>query len=666
MKKFNDQYGKIINKFCYKLKSESPVEWAENNRVMTSDVSNFAGKFSYSRNPYMAEIVNHLLPTSPARKIAIMKGAQIGVSTCVLENGIGWIIRNSPANTLLASADSDLVKEQMESKIDNMIENSGLRPFIRPNIQKKRNARTGDTNLSKEFPGGRLYARSVQNAGKWRQTSFKYGFIDDFEAANRTDSREGSVVDLINQRFASFGNSHKIFYISTPALKVTSNIEPLYLEGDQRKYMMPCPLCGEYIPFVFQHRQDREIMGIVWDIDEKNRLIEGSVRYRCQECKGEFYEAENKAKMLSAGKWIPTAEPSEPGFFSYHISALYAAPGMFTWDHYVRMFLKAHYKNDKGKLKTFANVVLGETWEDKGKTVRANKISKNIRPYSIGVVPNELSIRDGNGEIVLITIGADLNGLCMGYNSGYNDGRLDYEVLAHSKSGATYSIDAGSIGTFQNKKDTEGRKLWSYHPGGENNIWEEFNKVIHKEYFSENGRKFNIGAVCVDSGAFAPIVYAFCELNSSLCFAVKGETETQIIRYAQDTISVKQSKDQGNLILVKTNKIKNEISEYMKLEWPEGISQPPGFMNYPISDGEKYTMKGYFKEYEGEEKKLDYTKDGKPTGYRWQKRTLSSRNHFWDCRVYAMAAKDIVLMFASKELKMPYLSWSQFCEIISN
>jgi hypothetical protein len=48
---------------------------------------------------------------------------------------------------------------------------------------------------------------------------------------------------------------------------------------------------------------------------------------------------------------------------------------------------------------------------------------------------------DGNGRIVLLTCAADMNGKV-------DDARLDFEIVAWAKSGASYSICHGSIGTF--------------------------------------------------------------------------------------------------------------------------------------------------------------------------------------------------------------------------
>ena len=67
------------------------------------------------------------------------------------------------------------------------------------------------------------------------------------------------------------------------------------------------------------------------------------------------------------GEWRPTASPSKVGFYSYHISSLYAPHGMYDWEHYVNDWIDAHPLNEPRKehlYKTFVNVVLGECYED--------------------------------------------------------------------------------------------------------------------------------------------------------------------------------------------------------------------------------------------------------------------------------------------------------------
>ena len=108
--------------------------------------------------------------------------------------------------------------------------------------------------------------------------------------------------------------------------------------------------------------------------------------------------------MNLEGQWKPTAIPSTKDHYSYHISALYAPVGMYDWKHYVEQYIKANPPDaptDIKKLQTFYNVVLGRTWEERGKQIKVDKLSLNANRYEFDTVPNELSIRDGNRDIIL-------------------------------------------------------------------------------------------------------------------------------------------------------------------------------------------------------------------------------------------------------------------------
>ena len=87
-----------------------PSEWAEQNRFMTSDVSAMEGMYTFNNSPYVREIVDFLSPSNPYRILAIMKGAQLGLSTGFIENGIGWIISQQPGNVLCLVGHDDLVE----------------------------------------------------------------------------------------------------------------------------------------------------------------------------------------------------------------------------------------------------------------------------------------------------------------------------------------------------------------------------------------------------------------------------------------------------------------------------------------------------------------------------------------------------------------------------
>lgn len=664
-KLLSDALHKLVDEISIQFVDIKPSEWAEQNRTMGSDETSRPGKFSYAYTPYLKEVADCLSENHPARVIAVMKGAQIGFSTGVIENGLGWIIGQSPGNTLFLSGHQDLSEEAMNGKIDKMIDSCGLRPLIRPNVLRKRNQRTGDTSKSKEFPGGSLTAGSANNHKLLRQRSVRYGFIDDFDSAKKSSTDSGNTRTLIQQRFAAYYDKMKLFYISTPELKETSNIEPVFLLGDQRRYFVPCPCCGEYIPFYWEtdlENGQKGKAGVTWRV-ENGKLLPETVGYICQKC-GDFFDDSRKLDIIKAGEWRPTAEPSEVGYYSYHISCLYAPPGMYDWTYYVRQYLEANPPggNRKEDLhKTFINLCLGETYEPQSRTLSANALQKQTRGYEIGVIPEAISIEDGNGKIVLVTCACDLNG------TEY-DARLDYQVVAWSETGSSYNIKHGSIGTFVPRETQlavkKDRERWSYDLGRQLNVWKEFDIVLNTVFNTDTGRRMKIFVTGVDTGFHRNYAYAWLDKTNFNAFGLKGKDKDKYFRPNKDITKWSFAKERSNLYLVEVSRYKDDLADIMNLKWVRGEGfQPPGFMNFPQPGGGLYGFENFFEHFEAEHR----TANDKGEVI-WKKKNSSVQNHQYDCHIYNMALVDILIGLTKRDLpkdqKDLHFGWAELVKII--
>ena len=669
----NEKAFEFLKSINTKVSRISPSEFAEQNRVMGTSESRWSGKYSFDITPYLREVVDCMMPDVPVTDIAVMKGAQIGFSTGVIENAIAWIISQYPANTLLMAADDDAVKLAIAQKIDPAIDSCGIGHLIgvQKNISGRANKRTGDTIKAKEFPGGRLYAYSVKNASKMRQFSAKYCFLDDLDSGKATDEKEGSLVKLVDGRTTTFGDTRKVYYISTPIIKQASIIEPMFLKGDQRYYNVPCPNCGEFIPLHWSLDVDKDIhesgkAGIVYDVDQKtNSIIPGSVFYRCQSC-GKNIDERNKYDMNLKGFWKPTAIPSKPSFRSYHISSLYAPPGAISWEAMAQEWLDCWPKDLGGKpdianLKTFKNIRLGQTFEDRSKSNDASKLAMNTRDeYQIGVVPQQLSMEDGNGQIVMITVACDLNGTI-------DDARLDYLVVGWSETGTSYAIDHGSIGTYngrKTKKDDE-REIMSYRNEVRNNVWDRFYEDVVNKWWEcdDGGDPMRALITTVDTGYHTNFAYAFIEQYPQRVYGVKGQTDKYTM-FDDNTPFYKESATRKDLYILDVNKYKDVLSDRMALHWHnyEG-EQPYGFMNFPQPKEGKFTAK-FFNHYAGEVKKFKLNTDGSAVGSLWSKKYSSVDNHFWDCDVYNMAARDIFVYLYCTYEKVKKPTWNTFVRMV--
>lgn len=644
-----------------------PSDWVEQNRVMTPDVSPIPGRFSYDNSPYIKELIDCLATDHPAKIVAVMKGAQIGFSTGLIEGGIGWIISQNPGNIMFNVGHDELVEEAI-TKVDRMIDACGIRHLIRPSVKRAKNMKTGDTNRRKEFPNGYLVC-GVPNHKLYRNRSIQYGFIDDFEAAKGKTKQAGDTTQMIEQRFAAYKYKMKLFYISTPELKQGSNIEPVYELGDKRKYFIPCPCCGEFIDLHWSIKVENseEMGGITWKLDENNRIVPGSVGYVCQKC-GDFFKDTNKDELLRKGEWRPTDIPKREGYYSYQISSLYAPTYMYDWGDYVEKYLMACPPGqpiNEDLYKTFINLCLGETYEEVTHSPKANRLQMNIRNYEVGTIPDSISMADGNGKIMLLTCACDLNGVV-------DDARLDYEIVGWSESGASYGITHGSIGTFViregAKKEKPDRPRWTYDHHRANSVWFEMDKILDTIFTSDvGGRKMKVFFTGVDTGHYSEYAYPYVDNNNRFITCLKGDSEVYLkvnpVGINQSMRSFKIGQERTNLYLVKGNKVKDDLSARIGLSWSEGDGkQPPGFMNFPSPSGGKYQFKNYFQHYESEHKIPKKDALGMVTGMRWEKRNTIVQNHFWDVCCYNMVLVEIYMHILGVENGRKDFTWKEYCD----
>jgi len=318
----------------------------------------------------------------------------------------------------------------------------------------------------------------------------------------------------------------------------------------------------------------------------------------------------------------------------------------------------------------FFNQVLAQTWEDKGRSVDSLKIAKNTRNYPVGIFPDELSKKDGNGPIILLTCAVDLNGKT-------DDARLDYEVIGWTKNLTTYSVDHGSMGNFQRSsamraaeakdhaKREEERVRYTYRENQTNNVWDIFeNDVLNRIWTSEGKRKTKITFTGIDVGHFTKHAKSFVAKNLLRC-GLKGRDESKFTSLEMKKKYYVKSEDQANLYHVLGTHVKDDLADNMELEWNEesGVEQPAGFMNFPEPSQGKYTIKSYFREYEGEERKVELSNDNKVVGARWVKKHSSSINHFLDCRVYNMVMQKIATELLCKRMKIE-VSWDLLCNYL--
>ena len=630
-----------ISELTAKRNFLSPADYVESVRYMSKDLTPFPGKFSFKLFPYFVEIVNCFSPDCPIHKVYVMKGNQLGATTAILETVMLYGIGANPSPMLYVLPDESMAKLAMDTKIDRMIDDSGLRGKIAAQTKKAAGARnTGDTSFKKEFKGGYLHAVGGRSGNRFRNFSYKIILVDELDGMSERIKGEGTMEDLAIARSDAYPNTRKIYFGSTPTVEQTSKIFRLYKSGDQRKYFVPCKYCGEMqeLQWAVWDEDHHQIGGIVWENDENFQPKLETVGYECPFCH-KIMKNYDKAIIMEKGEWRATSLSEEKDARSYHISPIYNPPGMLSWEDLVSLWAKAwDIKNnrikDKETYRSFRNLKQGLPFREQHEQIRREKAMLHRRfGFIRGKVPNQIAVRDAGCPVLIVVCTVDVQ-----------KNNLFVDVKGYSERGVTWTLDFFSI-----DGPTE-----DY--GG---VWNELASYIENTVFmGDDNRNYRIAITLVDSGHYTEWVYAFCSRFSGGVYACKGtdwikngESYQLFNRKTLEAIGLPLA------YLINTGKLKDRISRAMNmLNWDEGQVQPDWYPNFPDDFHDDY-----FRMFEAEEKVEEY--DKKTNKYLrtvWRAKPQAP-NHAFDTYVYSMAALEICADdICRNTLGLKVLDWPAF------
>ena len=449
-------------------------EWAEEHRILSVEDSAEPGRWKNSRTPYLTEIMDQLSEESSARLVAFIKCSQVG-GTQAASNWLGSIIDHAKGPVAVVMPTEKSLSDWMSQKFDPMVKGAAA---VSAALHTRSNKSSDNNAQRKKFTGGILYTKTAGSTADLKSTSLRYAIADEVDEWDWT-TLQGDPLGLLQVRLTAF-HDHKLFVVSSPTLKEASRIEEAFEAGDQRRYHVPCPYCGE--------RQHLKWANIRWHSDpgaSAHRWIRDAW-YACEHCGSEIGE-HHKTAMLAKGRWIAD-NPGAP-YPSYHINAIYSPLGLGrTWAELATEWIEA--QADSAKLMRFMNTRLGETWADRSRDIKPNSLQARAEPWQLGTIPP--------GCLVL-TAGVDTQ-----------DDRLEIHVIGHGRDDRTWTID--------------------YHvlqgSPAEQGTWNALADYLNRDYTNRTGRTIRIEATAIDSGGhYTHDVYAFVRSRRvRRCIAVKGHT----------------------------------------------------------------------------------------------------------------------------------------------
>lgn len=549
-------------------------EWADSYAYLSAESSAEGGR--WHTLPYQKGIMDAI--TDPKiEQITVMKSARVGYSK-ILNHVAAFHIHQDPCPIMIVQPTIEDAQGYSKEEIAPMLRDT---PCLRGVVSEAKAKDGANTILQKQFPGGSLSLVGANSPRGFRRVSRRVVLFDEIDGYPASAGTEGDQIKLGIRRTEYYWN-RKIVSGSTPTVKDFSRVERMFLQGDQRRYFVPCPDCG--------HMQYLKWANIKWRDDDPD-----TASYACEGC-GVWIPASKKRWMVERGEWRPTA-PGNGKHLSFHIWAAYSYSPNATWQNLVEEFLDA--KNDAEQLKTFVNTVLGETWEDEyASKVGADALSERaaIEEYQQGNVPS---------EALLLTIGCDVQ-----------DDRLSLSVWGWGREEQGWLIDRVKI----------------YGDPSRGEVWKQLDEILQAPYPGDGDRKLKPMVVAIDSGGHHTAeVYQYARERQSLgVVAIKGmstKNKPPIGKASKVDLNAngKTLKKGAQVFPVGSDTIKSLLFGRLKHNDPG-----PGYLHfYPTVEND------YFEELTAEKQIMRF-RNGFPERI-WVKKS-SARNEALDELVYAYAA----------------------------
>jgi phage terminase large subunit GpA-like protein len=501
----------------------SVSEWADRHRILPA-TSAEPGPWRTARTPYLAEIMDCLSTGSPWERVVLMKGAQLGATEAAL-NWIGYIVHHAPGLALLVMPSLDMARRNTRTRLDPMIEAT---PVLREVIAAPRSRDAYNSAFTKSFPGGMLVMTGANSAAALRSTPARYLALDEVDGFPPDCGGEGDPVALAIARTVTFAGRRKILLTSTPTVAGVSRIEKASLEGDQRRYQVPCLHCGNMAPIEWKN--------IRWPEGKRNEAY-----LVCEQCGGIMHE-HDKPRLLAEGQWQATAE-GDGRTASFHLSALYSP--FLTWAEIAIEHGAA--RNDPPRMQAWQNLMLGEPYED----VAAQPVAVSW------LAARAESYEHAPQGVCVVTAGIDVQ-----------DDRIEVELVGFGLSDESWSLDYRVL-----YGDPSGRELW-----------EELDAALRDRVRHESGGQLRIRAACVDSGGHHTVaVYNFVrDKQTRSIWACKGASRPAMPPWPRQPVRVGKNRVTP-LYLIGVDSLKDAFMARLRIEEPGA-----GFCHFPVGRGLDY------------------------------------------------------------------------------
>lgn len=568
------------------------TEWANENYYLSAESAYIEGRWETA--PFQVAILNSM-GNDEIRVVNLVKSARVGYSQ-MLKAVMGYLIEHKKRNGMILQPTDAASDSFMKAHIEPAIRDVPILKALAPWYGKKHRDNTLD---AKRFSNQRqLWCLGGTAAGNYREKSLDFIQYDELAAFPSDVEKEGSPTFLGDKRLEGSAFPKSIRG-STPKIKGICQIERAAKESESEfHFYVPCPHCKQKQSLKWGGKD--AAFGIKWTPGNPN-----DAWYVCEH-NGCVIRQHELTPYFDQGIWQcdKTGMSSTDGmeFFreghgvetpesvTWYIWTAYSP--FTTWSRIVKDFNAA--KDDPGKLKTFVNTTLGETWDDaSGEKLAWENIYARRENY-LPTIPERAVYLCGSVD----TQDDRLEGKIKAYGPGEESWLIDYVRLFGDPSGET--------------------------------LWQKLSVWFDRLFDHETGSKMSVGVICIDSGGhYTDEVYSWCRVDPMRRIPIKGAS---VYGKPVATFPRKRTRKGVYLTEVGTENAKDIIYSRLAMQVSDSKAACRGYIHLPMVE---FADEAYFKGLTAERKTMDFYKGRRV--YRWICPN-GVRNEPTDLEVYALAA----------------------------
>jgi phage terminase large subunit GpA-like protein len=544
-------------------------QWSDRERRLSPEASAEPGTWDTGRTPYLKDVMDAMNDQGVTRVVCI-KGSQIGWTEC-LNNVLGFLISEDPGPVLVIQPSLEMAEAWSKDRLSPMLRDT---PCLSGKVHSPLTRDSGNTLRQKVFTGGRLAIVGANSTAGLASRPVRIVIADEVDRFPVSAGSEGDPLSLAAKRQLTFWN-RKTLLGSTPTLKDTSAIWREWQASDQRRYMVPCPACGDEQALVWS--------GVRWDKHD-GKHFPSTAHYVCEFC-GSIWTDSDRHDAVAKGRWVAT-NPDVVGIAGFHIPG-FLSPWLDLAD-IVSEFLAA--RKDPALLQVWENTVLGLPSEPSQESVEGSALARRGEVYGLESIPE---------KVLLLVAGVDVQA-----------DRVEVEIVG--------------FGAFEESWMVRYEVL----PGdpAQASVWKLLDNVLTEPYRTDTGRELRVRATCVDTGGpHQHAVVTYCQQRRHRnMFPIKGASGSRPIWPPR----VSRTKNNQRIWIVGSDTCKDTIYGRLRIATPG-----PGYIHFPI--GGAFDQE-YFAQLTSEVVRTRYN-EGRP--YRVWVLPPGQRNEALDCSAYALAAR---------------------------